>query len=101
MRSKKPLRYHIKDVLPVPEVFKFVEQTTQTPKKEMIKIFNYGVGLAVFTETETDAQRVVELAAKNKLKAVVAGEVQVAEVREVFVEPWNITLESDQFLLGQ
>lgn len=101
MRSKKPLRYHIKKVLPVPEVFKFVQEVTDTPQKEMIKIFNYGVGLAVFVKSEKEAEKVVKLAAKNKLKAVVAGKVQSAKKREVFVEPWNITLESDKFLLGQ
>lgn len=101
MRSKKPLCYHIREVLPVPEVFKFVEAATATPQKEMIKIFNYGLGLAIFVENENEANQVVEIAEKNGLKAVVAGEVQVAEKREVFVEPWNITLESDQFLLGQ
>lgn len=101
MRSKKPFLYHIQNVLPVPEVFKFVEKQTGTSQKEMIKIFNYGVGLAVFVESEADAKKVVEIAKKNKLKAVVAGELKAAKKREVFVEPWNITLESDKFLLGQ
>ncbi|MFH0837685.1 MAG: AIR synthase related protein [Patescibacteria group bacterium] len=101
MRSKKPFRYHIKKVLPVPEVFKFVAEATDTSRKEMIRIFNYGVGLAVFVKSEAEAEKVVKIAAKNKLKAVVAGEVKPAKQREVFVEPWNITLESNRFLLGQ
>lgn len=101
MRSKKPLRYVIRHVLSVPEVFKFVQEQTGISQKEMIKIFNYGVGLAIFVKSDEDAKKAVEIAKKNKLHAIVAGEVQAAEKREVFVEPWDITLESEKFLLGQ
>lgn len=101
MRSKKPFRYLIREVLPVPEIFQFIEEQTSTSQKEMIKIFNYGVGLAIFVATEDEAERVVELARKHKLNAIVAGELEASDTREVVVEPWDITLESDQFLLGQ
>ena len=101
MRSSKSLRYVIHKVLPVPEVFKFVEKHSGLSQKEMIKVFNYGLGLAIYTENQKQAEKVVAIAKKNKLNAVVAGEVQASDTREVVVEPWNITLESDKFLLKQ
>jgi len=101
MRSKKPFRYLIHDVLPVPEIFKFVEKASKTPQKEMLKIFNYGVGLAIFVASEEDAKHVIKIAKKNKLNAISAGEVQKSEKREVVIEPFNIILKSDQFLIRQ
>ena len=50
MRSHKPLHYRIEQVLPVPEVFTYVEEYFSLSKQEMLEIFNYGVGLAVFVE---------------------------------------------------
>jgi len=101
MRSKKTFRYLIHDVLPVPEIFKFVEKASKTSRKKMIKIFNYGVGLAIFVDGENDAKRVIKIAKKNKLNAILAGEVQKSDKREVVIEPFNIVLESDQFLIRQ
>ena len=101
MRSKKPLRYLIANpLLPLP-IFEFVEQAAGMSKKDMIKVFNYGVGLAVFVKTQGDAEKVVEIAKSLHLEACVAGEVQAAEKREVVVEPWNIVLESEGFALEQ
>ena len=101
MRSKKPLKYVIHKVLPVPEVFKFVQDSARLSTKEMISIFNYGVGLAVFVKSQKEAEKVVEIARKNKLKAVVAGEVQSSKQREVVVEPWAVKLTGEKFLLRQ
>ncbi len=101
MRSKKPLRYVIRRVLPVPAVFKFVEAHTGASREDMIRIFNYGVGLAVFTGDDADARKVVQIARQHKLNAVVAGEVKKSAKREVVVEPWKITLKGDDFGLQQ
>lgn len=105
MRSKKPLRYVIDTMLPVPSVFEFVEKEMNMSKKDMISVFNYGVGLAVFTKEQEDARRVVEIAEKNGLKACVAGRVEDAsenggsEKREVKVKPLDVVLSSEEFTL--
>jgi phosphoribosylformylglycinamidine cyclo-ligase len=101
MRSKKSFRYVIHDVLPVPEVFKFVERFSKTSQKDMVKIFNYGLGLAIFVTNKKDAEKVIKIAKKNKLNAILGGEVQKSDKREVVIEPFGITLESDKFLLKQ
>ena len=101
MRSKKSFRYLIQNTLPVLPIFEFVEQASGTSCEEMIKIFNYGVGLAIFVSSQSEAESVVKLAKNLKLNAIVAGEVQAAEQREVFIEPWGIRLKSDTFALEQ
>ncbi|MBI5411808.1 phosphoribosylformylglycinamidine cyclo-ligase [Candidatus Peregrinibacteria bacterium] len=101
MRSRKPFRYVIHDTLPVPEVFQFIQKEAALTTEQMIKIFNYGVGLAVFIKGDAEATRVVQIARKNGLKAVVAGEVEVSKAREVVVEPWKIILSGEWFALKQ
>lgn len=99
MRSKKMLRYVIENMLPVPSVFDFVETQMNMSKKDMISVFNYGVGLAVFVKTKEDGARVVEIAKKNGLKACVAGSVETSEKREVIVKPLNVVLSGEEFTL--
>jgi len=99
MRSGRPFRYRIKKMLPVPEIFKFIESATSTKPAEMIKIFNYGAGFAVFLKNKADADRVVEIASQHKLRAVVAGEIEDSASREVVVEPLETTLGSNDFAL--
>jgi len=65
----------------------------------MLKVFNYGVGLAVFVKTAEDAARVVSVAELNGLKACVAGRVEDASTREVVVNPLGIILSEDEFSL--
>lgn len=101
MRSKKILSYQIENVLPVPEIFQFVQKQTNTSQEDMLKIFNYGVGLAVFLRSESQARTLVEIAAKRGLNAIVAGKVQESKQREVVVKPYGITIKGDGFTLGK
>lgn len=101
MRSKKPLRYVVEKMLPIPEIFQFVSKHSQTPMEEMIKIFNCGLGMVIFTKNEKDADQVIKICKKNKLKAIVGGQVQKSKTREVNVIPLNTTLKSESFLLQQ
>ena len=52
-------------------------------------------------EPRSQAEAVVKLASEKGLKAVVAGEVQESDKREVVVKPWDIVLASDELLLEQ
>ncbi len=101
MRSKKKLRYMIDTMLPVPSVFEFIESAAGMSKRDMLKVFNYGVGLAVFVKTLEDAARAVSVAELNGLKACVAGKVEEAGAagREVVVKPLDITLTEEEFSL--
>ncbi len=99
MRSKKPLRYLIENTLPVPPVFSFVEQTTGTSKLEMLKIFNYGVGCAIFVNGEDAACEIVEIANRMQYDAIIAGTVSASDKREVVVRPFDVSLSDESFTL--
>jgi phosphoribosylformylglycinamidine cyclo-ligase len=101
LRSAKPLKYVITDMLPVPEVFSFVSKQSKTPPKEMIKIFNYGLGLAIYTKTKNDANKVVELASGKNLKAIVAGHIEESSKREVVVQPLNTSFGDEGIHIKQ
>lgn len=99
MRPKQNFRYVIEKMLPVPEIFTFVERHLGLSPMEMIKIFNYGVGYAVFLRTKKDAEKVISIAKKHKLKAVIAGHVESAKKREVVVKPLGGVLSGGAFTL--
>ena len=99
MRSGKNLSYVIENMLPVTEIFKFVERAAKLSPAEMIKIFNYGAGQVVFLESAAQANAVVELAKKSGLNAIHAGKIETADRREVVVKPLNVTLSSAEFNL--
>jgi phosphoribosylformylglycinamidine cyclo-ligase len=97
MRSGKPLRYVIETMLDVPPLFKFVQDRLGVGPREMLEIFNYGAGFAVFTRSSEDAARVVEIAGSHGLKACVAGRVEESAAREVRVVPLDVVLGGDSF----
>jgi phosphoribosylformylglycinamidine cyclo-ligase len=99
MRSKTPLRYVIERILPVPLVFSFLEQEFSVSPEEMITTFNYGAGFAIYTHTEDEARRVVTLAESKGLAAIVAGYTEASSERVLEVEPLNVTLSGNDFLL--
>ncbi|MDF2379398.1 MAG: AIR synthase related protein [Candidatus Gracilibacteria bacterium] len=101
MRSKKPLRYVIEEMLPVTEVFQFVSEHSKTPMNEMIKIFNCGLGMVIFVESDEDAQKVIEVCEKHKLNAIAGGHLEEAPAREIVVKPLDTVLSSESFLLQQ
>ncbi|MGI6524658.1 MAG: AIR synthase related protein [Bdellovibrionota bacterium] len=99
MRSAKPYRYVINKMLPVPEVFSFIEEHSNTPPSRMVEIFNYGAGLAVYLPDQASAEKAVELAKTVNLNGVIAGEIEEAKDREVVIEPLNTTLHGKDFIL--
>jgi phosphoribosylformylglycinamidine cyclo-ligase len=101
MRSKKALRYVIKQMLPVPPIFEFVEMAAGMNSAQMLKIFNYGVGMALYLDSLANAQEAVKMAHKHGLKAIVAGDVVEAEKREIVVEPLGVILDDKAFSLGK
>jgi phosphoribosylformylglycinamidine cyclo-ligase len=99
MRSEKNLRYVIEKMLPVPEIFKFVEEAAGLLPAEMLKIFNYGAGQAVFLKDKLEAEKTVEIAKSCGLNAVHAGYVEDSTKREVLIKPLEVGLSSDEFNL--
>lgn len=101
MRPKQPLCYRIHTPLPLLPVFELARDGGKIPLAELYKIFNCGAGLAVFLNSESAASKVVELSAALGLKALIAGKVEEAVTRSVVIEPHQITLSGDEFLLAK
>jgi phosphoribosylformylglycinamidine cyclo-ligase len=91
----------IENMLPMPEVFDFVEAQSGMDKATMLSTFNCGVGMAIYTHTKEEADKVVALAAGLDLKACVAGHVEASEARSVEVKPLSVTLKGEGFALGK
>jgi len=97
MRPRGAFRYVVEEMLPVPEVFRFVEEAAGLTAEEMLRTFNYGVGLAMFVHSAEDAAKVVEIAAGLGLKACVAGKVEASDEREVVVKPLGVVIKGEGF----
>lgn len=99
MRSARPFAYHIENMLPVPELFLFAEKALSLTPADMIKIFNYGAGLAVFVRDHASGQHVVEISKKMGCNACIAGRVEQADKRRVIVDPLGTMLSDEGFEL--
>lgn len=100
MRNRENFGYVIDQMLPVPEIFTFVQEQSGLSAQEMISTFNYGAGYTIFTRTKDEAENVVKIAAENGLKAVVAGQVVDGKgERYVEVKPLGVRLGGEGFTL--
>lgn len=99
MRPKKAFRYVVEKMLSVPEIFQFVEQAAGLDKEAMLRIFNYGVGLAIFVHSKQEAEKLVKIAESQGLKACIAGHVEEAAAREVVVKPLGLVIKGEEFQL--
>lgn len=99
MRSERRLRYVIDKTLPVPEVFSFIEERSGKSTAEMLSIFNYGAGYAIYTKSDDDAKSIVRISKELGLNAVKAGHVESSSHREVVVPDWNVQITDQAFVL--
>jgi phosphoribosylformylglycinamidine cyclo-ligase len=93
MRADVDFTYRMSVIPPVAEIFNFIAQQTDNDTKEMYGNFNMGAGFAVYVAGQ-DAQSIVDLAAKQNLKAWIAGKVETGP-KQVIIEPINVTFSSD------
>lgn len=76
----------VKDnLLPVPPLFKFIQQESKTDWKEMFKVLNCGTRMEIYVE-EKDAQTVIETAAKFNIQAQKIGYVESSLQNKVIVQ---------------
>lgn len=99
MRLRGAFSYVIEKMLPVPEIFTFVEEAAGMTAETMLRTFNYGVGLAIYVHSREEAEKVVAIASEQGLKACRAGRVETAAEREVVVEPLGVTIKGEGFEL--
>lgn len=93
MRYTKSFTYRIHTVPPVPEVLKFICEKGPLDEKEAYGNLNMGAGYAVFVPKK-DAEKVLQVAKHNKIKAFNAGTVEKGK-KQVIIESKNITFDGD------
>lgn len=86
----KPLRIVKNNLLPVPPLFKLIQEAAGTDWKEMYQVFNMGQRLEIFTDKET-AEGIIEIAKSFNIAARISGYVADAAQKEVVIEGENGT----------
>lgn len=89
MRAKKNFTYIIEKLPKRQEIFSFIQEKANLSDREMYATFNMGAGLALYISSK-DAEKVVEVATKNKIKSWIVGRV-VRGPKKVIIKPLNIT----------
>ena len=89
--------YRIHTVPDVTPVLKFIQQHAQQDDREAYSTFNMGAGFALFVDA-ADAQRTVDVAQAQGVKAWIAGQVE-AGPKQVLIEPLNIRFGADDLQL--
>ena len=81
----KPLRVVKNNLLPVPPLFRMIQQSAGTGWKEMYQVFNMGQRLEIFTDKAT-AEGIIGIARNFGIDAQVSGYVEASEKKQVVVE---------------
>lgn len=93
MRANKEFTYQINQIPPVPEVFNFIQEESQSSDSEMYGNFNMGAGFAIYLSPD-QIEKAQEIATKNNFKSWNAGTIKQGP-KKVVIEPKNITFEAE------
>lgn len=93
MRASEEFSYIMKEVPPVPEIFKFISEHAQNDAKEMYGNYNMGAGYAVYLPQD-QAQEVTKIAQACGLQSWIAGTVEAGS-KQVVIELLDITFTGD------
>jgi phosphoribosylformylglycinamidine cyclo-ligase len=88
MRHPGSFTYRITEIPPVPAVLRFIVEQAGLEPQEAYGSLNMGAGFAVFVPAQ-DAEKALEIAARNGVRAYQAGLIEEGE-RRVVVEPLGI-----------
>jgi len=80
----KPLRVVKDNLLPIPPLFRMIQESAGTGWKEMYQVFNMGQRMEIFTDATT-AQSIIDISKGFNIDAQVSGYVEDAEAKEVVI----------------
>jgi phosphoribosylformylglycinamidine cyclo-ligase len=76
----------IKDnLLPLPPLFKMIQQESSTEWREMYRVFNMGHRLEIYTNKEA-AMSMIAMASEFGIDAQIIGRVEVSETRQLTIQ---------------
>lgn len=79
------LRVVKNNLLPIPPLFRMIQEAAGTDWKEMYQVFNMGQRLEIFTDKET-AESIIAISKSFDIDAQISGYVEAAEKKEVVIE---------------
>jgi phosphoribosylformylglycinamidine cyclo-ligase len=91
MRVQRELRYRMHTLPTITPLFSFLMERGGLDNREAYGNLNMGAGFAIYLP-ESDAQKVLDVAANHGIEAMVAGRVEEGP-REVILEPIDVTYE--------
>lgn len=97
LRHPAALTYRIHSVPEVTPVLRFIQQQANQDDREAYSTLNMGAGFAIFVKA-ADAQRTVEIAQAQGVKALIAGSVE-AGPKKLLIEPLGIEFGDDDLQL--
>ncbi len=81
----KALKVVKNNLLPVPPLFKMIQDAAKTDWREMYEVFNMGQRLELFTDKET-AKSIIEIANSFNIDAVISGYIADSDKKELIIE---------------
>ena len=97
LRHPATLTYRIHTLPDVPPVLSFIQAHAGQDSREAYSTLNMGAGFALFVKAE-DAQRTVEVAEAQGIRAWVAGQVE-AGPKQLRIDPLDIVFGDDALQL--
>jgi phosphoribosylformylglycinamidine cyclo-ligase len=97
MRHSAAFTYRITQIPPVPPVLEFIQKKAELNSAEAYGSLNMGAGFALFMP-QSDAPRAIEIAARHKIKAYLAGCVEEG-TKQVIIEPLGLTFKGESLAL--
>lgn len=80
----KPLRIIKDELLPIPPLFKTIQETTGTSSKEMFEVFNMGHRLEIYCDPKAANDLIAQAAALN-IQAKVIGSCEPSKEKKLFI----------------
>ncbi len=93
MRAKKPFTYVLEKITTPQSIFETIQKYSGSSQKEMYDTYNMGAGFALFVP-EKQVKTVINIARKNKIKALDAGYIKKGP-KQVVINPLGVTFSAD------
>ena len=96
-RTASPIGYHLDTLPPTPPIFNVLQEVGKLSAAEMFQVYNMGVGFCVVV-AETDASRVLHIAAEHATQAWRIGHTVASPERTIIIEPRHLRSHEQRFV---
>lgn len=72
------------NLLPIPPIFKMIQEATNTTWREMYQVFNMGTRLEIYTDSQT-AEKIITIAKQFQVDAQIIGHIENSIEKEVLL----------------